>query len=454
MTMIKESSISFCALDCSAQTSSLWPGVDIPSTSLECPLELLINFCAMAAMWAKTLLLSAGIASFLSSSSSRSANGLSDGSEYDFTILDPESPHGSPYGGFSRATASRLASLPLKLPPVGDKLNEFEPFYFQVRDALGRPFSCRAYHEDELDARTLTDGMFEPPVLRADPDRVEDNNKEIMDSSVPTVDEKDHESIVLNSKEDLDRKLAPLQGMCAQFHQGWWSYEWCYEGKVTQFHVEVKDLGRRSQMLTVGDVTSLGEFRERKVANTGSSSVNDHSGGRRGTTKKVDNADKVNAVEVFTDGDVCTETGKPRETTALLMCCSAAHTKKSRGTVVYNGEPFETDLVSLQSVTESKQKICTYTITVCTPLLCDDQAKQKPDRTAMSPSGSPTSISEELENMSVSEILDSVFGGKRSKCIQFGTGAWYVFLLVPSFLSISILSHVSKGGSMSFAQAN
>ena len=60
--------------------------------------------------------------------------------EYDFAVLDPDTVYGSPYGGFSRATASRLASLPLKLPNVPEELREFEPVYTQVRDYQGRPF--------------------------------------------------------------------------------------------------------------------------------------------------------------------------------------------------------------------------------------------------------------------------------------------------------------------------
>ena len=34
--------------------------------------------------------------------------------EYDSTILDPSNAYGSPFGGFSRATASRLANMPLR----------------------------------------------------------------------------------------------------------------------------------------------------------------------------------------------------------------------------------------------------------------------------------------------------------------------------------------------------
>ena len=42
--------------------------------------------------------------------------------EYNMMALEPETPFGTPYGGFSRATASRLAALPLKLPSISKEV--------------------------------------------------------------------------------------------------------------------------------------------------------------------------------------------------------------------------------------------------------------------------------------------------------------------------------------------
>ena len=82
--------------------------------------------------------------------------------------LDPSTPYGTPYGGFSRATASRLASLPLKLPSIGTGADsdEFDPMYTTVRDMYGRPFACRVYHEDELEPISLEGSMFDTPILK------------------------------------------------------------------------------------------------------------------------------------------------------------------------------------------------------------------------------------------------------------------------------------------------
>ena len=37
-----------------------------------------------------------------------------------------------------------------------------------------------------------------------------------------------------------------------------------------------------------------------------------------------------------------------------------------------NGNQVETDIVSVFSATEDKDKVCHYNITICTSLLCDD----------------------------------------------------------------------------------
>ena len=63
--------------------------------------------------------------------------------EYEESILDPDHIHGSPFGGYSRATATRLAALPMRLPDIDIELSDFEPMYYETRDNLGRRFACR-----------------------------------------------------------------------------------------------------------------------------------------------------------------------------------------------------------------------------------------------------------------------------------------------------------------------
>ena len=255
-----------------------------------------------------------------------------DETEYDYAILDPGTAFGSPYGGFSRATASRLASLPLKLPNVPEELSDFEPVFMNVRDANGRPFSCRAYHQDELDPESLGDSMFDL-AREFDPTTI----PEALDDPFTQTSEVDEANRVW-TPEDIEERLSQLSGICVQNHQGWWSYEWCYKDRVTQFHVELSmDKAGTKQKMFVEDltVTSLGEFARREILL--------HPNKRKGIVgEQVTNAkgDKSNhlsdnsmaeVVDSFMEGETCEESGKPRETKAVLRCCTPGSTLKNKG---------------------------------------------------------------------------------------------------------------------------
>jgi hypothetical protein len=105
--------------------------------------------------------------------------------EYDGNILDPFHLHGSPFGGFSRATKSRLASLPLYLPDISEEaLTTENAMYFEVRDEQGRPFACRVYNEDELEPDSLDESMFDAPRRRAT-----SNDSDVTESALSKIDE-------------------------------------------------------------------------------------------------------------------------------------------------------------------------------------------------------------------------------------------------------------------------
>jgi hypothetical protein len=159
--------------------------------------------------------------------------------EYDYSILDPEHIYGAPYGGYSRATRSRLASLPLFLPDLYDNNPSDNPLHMEVRDAAGRLFVCRVYHEDELDPESLGESMFDVPKLKA-LEREEDNielGMNLIDSVEEIV-----ENAELASTEDkqgnrvlkIQDALSELDGVCSQVDTGWWSYEICF-GKGESF---------------------------------------------------------------------------------------------------------------------------------------------------------------------------------------------------------------------------
>lgn len=168
--------------------------------------------------------------------------------EYDFAVLDPEHIYGSPYGGFSRATRSRLAALPLFLPDLSDKEPSDDPLHMEVRDAEGRLFVCRVYHEDELDPDTLEESMFNCPKLRklesttstqdmpSAPNQSEVEKSELSNTMVTKTDESIDsnkggvDGYKGNKLLQIQARLGELDGICGQMHKGWWSYEVCFGG--------------------------------------------------------------------------------------------------------------------------------------------------------------------------------------------------------------------------------
>jgi hypothetical protein len=175
--------------------------------------------------------------------------------EYTYDVLDPLTVYGSPYGGFSRATSSRLAALPLVLPEVPEETPSEDPAYMQVRDAQGRLFACRVYHEDELDPESLNDSMFDAPRLRVgvpgsegpEPTQVVNkgtketalsnarspgstsggttmsSDRSVTSGNVPQVDKKkpslragDGISLMIA---EVERRLKTLEGLCVQIHK-------------------------------------------------------------------------------------------------------------------------------------------------------------------------------------------------------------------------------------------
>ena len=230
---------------------------------------------------------------------------------------------GAPLGGWSRANRSRLASLPLRL--VGNSVfwknengesdengneNDAETHriagsgspYFTMSDGIGRKFVCHIYDQDDLTQLSLSQSVFDAPILKNidiledeeddeedeetdeegvkksesdvdidsgladsegngddkiernadDAEGVEENTKIVLTHNLDDYLEGRGIEALANSKLDtgiynyqLDAKpilenLKELQGTCAALHTGWWSYEWCDTDKITQFHVQLQ----------------------------------------------------------------------------------------------------------------------------------------------------------------------------------------------------------------------
>jgi hypothetical protein len=407
--------------------------------------------------------------------------------EYSYDILDPLTVYGSPYGGFSRATPSRLATLPLVLPEVLEETPSEDPFYMQVRDAQGRLFACRVYHEDELDPKSLNDSMFDAPKLRVeipeagvvDKDTKEkastdsqgddifagpapgttttSSEKSVASGFVPPTDTRidspfrdgDGKSLLIAI---IERRLKTLEGICAQIHKGWWSYEWCYQQEVSQFHIEI---GTESPSgISISDISTLGKYDSRSISTSLES--------MRPNNLAEDVPELGRVVDVYRNGDICEETNEPRKTQVNFQCCSERMMLRRKGLLKKNEKKFESDDVAVMDIREHPDQVCHYDVTVCTTLLCDEEDAESGllEKSAASKvrglletatgqlEAAAAAAAEPKENESIREIL---VGTLANTCLQSFTGGWWSYELcsfqdVRQYHETAIASKTKSGG--------
>lgn len=348
--------------------------------------------------------------------------------EYDHSILDPHSVYGSPYGGFSRASRSRIGLLPLRLPDTSDEAPIEKPVYMQVRDADGQLYACRTYHEGELSPKNLIDSIFDPPQSNKSdseysllpPSRLSVDNDMPKDATLESdrfhgdslINDQREEQWALSDDKFLTdetlRRLRELTGVCGQIHQGWWSYEWCYEQSVTQFHVA---LNANTGELTVSDYATLGIFQQREVyVDFEDSSINDMA---------EDEPEFSRVTEVYRDGSKCPETGEARRTYVNLQCCSPRILERQQGLIHREQKPLESNIASVMNVEEDSISVCTYNLTICTPLLCGKKHDESDGTSKETMAGS-------YGNESIRGILDRTLG---RRCLRTGNGGWWTYEL-------------------------
>ena len=384
--------------------------------------------------------------------------------EYDATILDPLHAYGSPYGGFSRATRRRLAALPLPLPEltteeVDESAESWEPFYTTVRDGTtGHLFACRVYHEDEVLPQSLMDSLFEPPLLRSD--AAADNNTQQQQSQqhqsqqqqsettnksgpkiiqhstssnpgyksleIETKDgvykmpENKDGSAVLDTKDTINmmrvtKRLKSLEGLCAQIHKGWWSYEWCYETNLVQFHVQ---MSKETVSLEIQDITLLGSF-ERREWNMDLTNADRNP--LAGNLQEV-----ARVTEIHEGGTICPDTGKPRRASVNLMCCTDEIMAQKR-TILKKDNSLLAKANELAVYEIEEQTTCHYNVTVCTPLLCAETSDETETNAAKQKKAAVPDRHEHKEGESIMEILERTLGGDKPVCLQSITGGWWTF---------------------------
>ncbi|XP_050668715.1 endoplasmic reticulum lectin 1 isoform X1 [Leptidea sinapis] len=148
-----------------------------------------------------------------------------------------------------------------------------------------------------------------------------------------------------NKLSSIESKLAPVNDDspvraflngddCLHGGTGWWKYEFCFGKHVTQYHVE-----RNGEKTTL----TLGKFDEEAHLNW----IKDNRGK---APKPIEERKSVS--HFYSNGDVCDETGKPRQTEVKLKCLENS------------SSPAQVSLYLLEPRT------CNYILGVESPLIC------------------------------------------------------------------------------------
>mmetsp|Transcript_43737 Transcript_43737/g.64224 ORF Transcript_43737/g.64224 Transcript_43737/m.64224 type:complete len:783 (+) Transcript_43737:160-2508(+) len=451
----------------------------------------------------------------------------------DITSLSSSSLWGSPYGGYARATRSRLSKLPIRLVGNGkfddeEELNhdessldtkdkkedkKGEEHYFNVRDGQGRLFACRTYHEDEIydddKKKSIRDSVFneahekqydeetgklipksetknQPPEEFEDyydeddtslggGNKIEDDMTHILNSVLSGLglDQSDvimmkgetlivnagaggadvqqigeqvqrilndlnHNGVVggkvtaasrsspgMNELMDEDNTMAmknvdvkailkDLKGVCAQVHQGYWSYEWCHEKSVQQFHVafsEEDTTKPRGTEFSIESIIQLGQFKtqtmtivdmddtdKKKKTPNDNAKVRQKDGKNTNQEEETKSKQKEKVVpstvsailrQLYDMGDYCEEAGVNRKVMVEVRCCNNPTLPIQEHKQNYKKK--KKPEATLMSVVEDSKNVCQYTANVCSPLLCGEHIQQSTSITTTNDGTSPSS---------------------------------------------------------------
>ena len=84
--------------------------------------------------------------------------------------------------------------------------------------------------------------------------------------------------------------------------------------------------------------------------------------------------------------------------------------------------------MALQSVKENPDRVCTYMVTICTPLLCHVEHEHEGSSISTKiPSRSKPLRPNIIEQMTVMDVVEAQFlqaAPNRKPCIHYGTGGW------------------------------
>eukprot|EP01138_Halocafeteria_seosinensis_P014188 gb/GECG01014487.1/.p1 GENE.gb/GECG01014487.1/~~gb/GECG01014487.1/.p1 ORF type:complete len:393 (+),score=44.34 gb/GECG01014487.1/:1-1179(+) len=130
-----------------------------------------------------------------------------------------------------------------------------------------------------------------------------------------------------------EERLKSLNRICLTHPMGWWNVRYCHKEEVIQFHREPDG--------TVDPKWSLGKYRAQAVERTSFNNV------PRGYYYSY----------FYTQGQICHETNKGRQTEAQFLCCPT-RSSDVKPTILSVQEP----------------SVCKYVVRICVPDLCEKPA--------------------------------------------------------------------------------
>ncbi|PBP16129.1 glucosidase II beta subunit-like protein [Diplocarpon rosae] len=183
--------------------------------------------------------------------------------------------------------------------------------------------------------------------------------------------------------------LQDLEGKCLYFVSGWWSYAFCYDDSITQFHQLPVQAGKPQLPPQPDPNTSqfvLGKAKRNDKEDGRDHAIEKSSRERQKTELQI-RGDTRYLVQKMEDGTTCDLTGKPRRVEVQFHC-----------------NPHVTDRIGyIKEVTT-----CSYVMVVYTPRLCSDVAFQPPKETKANPMTCRIIVPEEdIADRTELKLLDS-----------------------------------------------
>eukprot|EP00602_Paraphysomonas_sp_CaronLab_P003035 CAMPEP_0185031628 /NCGR_PEP_ID=MMETSP1103-20130426/19204_1 /TAXON_ID=36769 /ORGANISM="Paraphysomonas bandaiensis, Strain Caron Lab Isolate" /LENGTH=413 /DNA_ID=CAMNT_0027567203 /DNA_START=239 /DNA_END=1480 /DNA_ORIENTATION=+ len=187
--------------------------------------------------------------------------------------------------------------------------------------------------------KVLTDYLPAGELIPSNPLRFTNSEGQQFDCYSLKEEEEDLSSVI---SESGMHALERFKQTCTMFSVGWWSYEWCYQKEVSQFHIEPRKVRETRR----NPIWSLGIYEHNEILTDADGVISE-------------------VVEYFSGGQICHENDMQRSSEVHLTCCEK-NMQETRRPIDIPAD----QIASLDRVVEPD--LCYYEIHLCTPLLCPD----------------------------------------------------------------------------------